>query len=346
MLTHLERSDKNTQRCCRIMTHTRVLTIPVVLLTLVFAFGWHIAVGAKTVPLGTVFQALTNYDQSVFDHVIIRDLRMPRAIYAVFVGASLSVAGALMQGVTRNPLADPGILGLLVGASFAVVMAVSFLNLSSPALIPPIAAFGATVTAILVWTIAGVAPGGSTPLTLVLSGAAITAFLGAFITLANLMDQDSFESLRVWLTGTLSGRSIDVLYWSLPWIILGMVLSFAIAGQITALAMGDDTAIGLGINVARVRGTALLAVIALTAASVSIAGPMGFVGLVIPHVVRLFVGADYKRIVPYSAACGAIYLLLVDIVARLILAPVEVSTGIMTAMIGAPFFVWLVRARL
>lgn len=329
------------------MRHINILlSLPVMLAGITLAFAWHIAVGAKTVPLATVFDALTAYDSTIFDHVVIVDLRMPRAVYAVLVGASLSVAGALMQAVTRNPLADPGILGLLTGASFAVVMSVGFFGIVSPSWTPLMAAIGATITAALVWAIAAAAPGGTTPLTLVLSGAAITAFLGAFIALANLLDQQSFESLRVWLTGTLAGRSPDVLWWSLPWVVAGLTIAFAIARQVTALALGDETAVGLGVDVAKLKALAMLSVIVLTAASVSIAGPMGFVGLVIPHVARIFVGADYRLIVPFSAGLGAIYMLIVDIAARMMLAPIEISTGIVTALLGAPFFVWLVRARL
>ncbi len=328
------------------MTRGFAVSLLLMLGGMVLAFGWHVAVGAKVVPLGTVFEALTAYDSSIFDHVIIVDLRLPRAVYAVLVGASLAVAGALMQGMTRNPLAEPGILGLLTGASFAVVMTIGFFGLLSPAWTPLVAAIGASVTAVLVWAVAAAAPGGSTPLTLVLSGAAITAFLGAFTALANLLDQESFEALRVWLTGTLTGRSPALLWWSLPWITGGMLIAFAIARQVTALALGDETAVGLGVHVARLKALAMLSVIALTAASVSIAGPMGFVGLVIPHVARMFVGADYRLIVPFSAGLGATYLLLVDIAARLVLAPIEVSTGIVTVILGAPFFVWLVRARL
>ncbi len=328
------------------MTTRLILSWPMVIIGIIFAFAWHIALGAKTVPLGTVLTALTAYDRTVFDHVVVVDLRLPRAIYAVLVGASLAVAGALMQGITRNPLAEPGILGLLTGASFTVVIFVGFFNVVSPAWIPVLAAVGASVTAGLVWGIAAAAPGGSTPLTLVLAGAAITAFLGAFIALANLLDQQSFETLRVWLTGTLSGRAPAILWWSLPWIVGGLLIAFAISRQVTALAMGDETAVGLGVNVARLKALALLAVIALTAASVAIAGPMAFVGLVIPHITRILVGSDYRFIVPFSAGFGAIYLLLIDIAARMVLAPIEVSTGIVSALLGAPFFVWLVRARL
>ncbi|MEJ6403136.1 FecCD family ABC transporter permease [Yoonia sp. 2307UL14-13] len=328
------------------MTKAGWFGLPVLLGALVLAFGWHIAVGAKTVPLQVVLEALVAYDKSNFDHVVVTDLRLPRAVYAVLVGAALAVAGALMQGVTRNPLAEPGVLGLLTGASFVVVMAVGYFRVVDPAFIPVLAALGATVTAALVWGIAAAAPGGSTPLTLVLAGAAITGFLAAFISLAHLLDQESFDRLRVWLTGTLAGRSTDVLIWALPWLIGGLVLALLLAPQVTALAMGDETAVGLGVDVARIKMLAMLAVIALTAAAVAIAGPMAFVGLVIPHVARILVGADYRAIVPVSAVLGAVYLLVVDIAARMVLAPIEVSTGIVTALLGAPFFVWLVRARL
>lgn len=251
-----------------------------------------------------------------------------------------------MQGVTRNPLAEPGILGLLIGASFAVVLFVGFLGLAPPAMIPLVAAIGALVAAVTVWGIATVAPGGATPLTLVLSGAAITAFLGALVTILNLLDEQSFEELRVWLTGSLAGQRADVLVWTLPWLVAGLLIAFGTARQVTALAMGDEAAIGLGMKVGRLKALVLFAVIALTAASVAIAGPMGFVGLVVPHAVRMFVGQDYRLVVPWSAIAGAAYLLVVDIAARMVLAPVEVSTGLVTALLGAPLFVWLVRARL
>lgn len=313
---------------------------------LAIAFAWHIAVGAKSIPLGVVFEALVAPQADVFDHIVIRDLRVPRAIFAVVVGGGLAVAGALMQGVTRNPLAEPGLLGLLTGASFAVVMAVGVFDLAAPALVPFVAALGALVAAVTVWGIATAAPGGATPLTLVLSGAAVTAFLAALISIANLLGENTFENLRVWLTGTLAGRPPEVLIWTLPWLLLGLAIALSVARQVTALSMGDDMATGLGIDVARLRVLVLVAVVALTAAAVAIAGPLGFVGLIVPHAVRLIVGHDYRVIIPFSALLGATFLLLADIAARLLLAPVEISTGLITALLGAPFFVWLVRARL
>lgn len=307
---------------------------------------WHISVGAKAIPLGTVWQALIAPQNGVFDHVVVRDLRLPRAIFSLAVGAALAVAGALMQGVTRNPLAEPGILGLMAGATFAVILGIGWFGLAGSAWVPLFAALGALVGALMVWAIARAAPGGATPLTLILSGAAVTAFLGAIEGAAILLNEEAFRNFRVWLSGSLAGGDMVAFLWALPWFIAGGLAAMIIARQITALAMGEDTAAGLGVNILRIKAVALAAVVVLTGAAVSVAGPLGFVGLVIPHVVRLFVGADYRLIVPFSAVIGAGYVVIVDIVARVALAPIEISTGIVTTMLGAPVFIWLVRTRL
>jgi iron complex transport system permease protein len=319
--------------------------VPVVIGLTVLLFALHIAVGAKPIPFSTVLEAIFARDETVFNHMIIWDLRLPRALIALTVGAALSVAGALMQGVTRNPLADPGLLGLMAGASFAVVMVSFFFGISSLAWLPWIAALGALAAALAVYLIALWAPGGPTPLTLTLSGAAISAFLGAVITIAHLLNEDSFENLRVWLSGSLAGRDLTMLYITGPWIAIGLIVACALARQVTALAMGEDLAKGLGVRTGWLKVQLLVTVVVLTACSVALAGPMGFVGLVIPHVVRLFVGSDYRWIVPYSAIVGAAYLLGVDIIARIAIPPREISTGIITAMVGAPVFVQLVRMR-
>ncbi|MFY0665003.1 MAG: iron ABC transporter permease [Natronospirillum sp.] len=319
--------------------------LPIALGVLALFFGWHIAVGAKSLPLTTVMQALLNFDDALFDHMIVRDLRLPRAIVAMVVGASLSVAGALMQGVTRNPLAEPGILGLLAGASFAVVMAVGVFGLTSTLWLPAVAALGALMAALIVWVIAQGSPGGATPLTLTLAGAAVTLFLGAMISIAHLLSQETFEQLRVWLAGSLSARRTHILPVVLPWVAVAMVFALGLARQVTVLAMGDETARGLGVRTGWLKAQLLVVVVVLTACSVALAGPLGFVGLVIPHVVRLFVGSDYRWIVPYCALVGAAYLIGVDTLARLVLRPQEIATGIVTAMVGAPLFVHLVRQR-
>lgn len=319
--------------------------VPVLVGVLVLAFLLHIAVGAKQLSLGTVIEALTNFDQTVFDHVIVRNLRLPRAVLAVIVGASLSLAGALMQGVTRNPLADPALLGLTSGAAFAVVIATSVFGLSSMLFIPWIAMLGALGAALVVYLIARLVPGGATPLSLTLSGAAISAFLSAVISVVHLLDQDTFENLRVWLTGGLAGRDITLLLYVGPPIALALIGGVLLAPRVTVLAMGDEVAQGLGVKTGALKMQLLAVVVVLTACSVALAGPLGFIGLVIPHVVRLYVGSDYRWIVPYAALAGAVYLLGVDTIARIAIPPREISTGIITAMIGAPLFVQLVRRR-
>lgn len=305
----------------------------------------HIAVGAKTIAVTTVGEAIFAYDETVFDHVVIRELRLPRAVLAIAVGAGLAVSGALMQGVTRNPIADPGLLGLLAGASFAVVLG-TFTGLVGPIWMPALAALGALGAALIVWALAASVPGGATPLTIVMAGAVVTAFLAALTALMLLLDETSFDRLRVWLTGTLAQSPGETGPWASACLVVGLVLALATARHVTALAMGDEAATGLGVDVKKLRLAVLISVILLTASAVCLAGPLGFVGLVVPHIVRLIVGHDYRVIVPASAVAGATFLVLADIAARLLLAPAEISTGLVTALLGAPFFVWLVRMRL
>lgn len=326
----------------------KVLTLPIcaaLASAVVLAAMWHVSVGARAVPLAEVWRALTAPDPALFDHAVVRDLRLPRALSAAAVGAALAVAGALMQAVTRNPLAEPGTLGLMAGASSAVVLGIGWFGLAGSGWIPVFAAAGAVAAAALVWTLAAAVPGGARPLTLILAGAAVSAFLAAFDGAVMLLDEQTFRMLRVWMVGSLSGADLTGLGHALPWGAAGMIAALALSRPLTALALGDDTAQGLGLPVARIRAVALAAVVALTAAAGSVAGLMGFVGLVIPHVVRLFAGADYARIVPMSALAGAAYLTVIDTVARVALAPSEIATGLMTAILGAPVFLWLVRVR-
>lgn len=319
--------------------------VPILLIALIAAFLFHIAVGAKPLPISTVFEALVSFDSTNFDHVIVQNLRLPRAALAVVVGASLSLAGALMQGVTRNPLADPGLLGLTTGAAFAVVVAHTVFGFTSMAFTPWIAMSGALGAAVIVFFISRMVPGGATPLSMTLAGAAVSAFLGTIISVIHLLNQDTFENLRVWLTGALAGRDITLLWYVGPWMLIALIGGILLAPRVTVLAMGDEVAQGLGVRTGILKAQLLAVVVVLTAGSVALAGPLGFIGLVIPHVVRLYVGSDYRWIVPYAALTGAAYLVSVDIVARVAIPPREISTGIITALIGAPLFVHLVRRR-
>ena len=322
---------------------------PVGLAALAGAVGlavmWHVSVGARSVPLAEVWRAFVAPDPTLFDHAVVRDLRLPRALSAAAVGAALAVAGALMQAVTRNPLAEPGTLGLMAGASSAVVLGIGWFGLAGTGWIPVFAAAGAIAAAVLVWMLAAAVPGGARPLSMILAGAAVTAFLGALDSIAVLLDEETFRTLRSWMAGGFGGADLAGLAHAAPWMAGGMILALALGRPLTALALGDETALGLGLPVARIRGLAVVAVVALTAASVSVAGLLGFVGLVIPHVVRLFAGADYARIVPLSALAGAAYLVVIDTCARIVLAPVEIASGLMTAIVGGPVFLWLVRTR-
>jgi len=308
-------------------------------------FMLHLSVGSKSLGFDTVFNALFNFDPLQFDHVIISQLRVPRAIIAVMVGSSLAVAGAIMQGVTRNPLASPSILGMLSGASFAIVISLSLFGISSPIYTPWIAAIGALFAVVIVFLICLSTSKGINSLNLTLSGAMVSAFLAAITSLFSLLDEENYDQVRVWLTGSLAGNNMEDITLILPWMCGALFISILYCQKITVLAMGDQVAHGLGIKTTRLKFELLAVVVTLTACSVAIAGPMGFVGLVVPHIVRLIVGSDYRWIIPSSALIGAIFLLAVDIAARTIIRPEEIATGVITAMIGAPLFVYLIKMK-
>jgi len=317
----------------------------IMIIVLVMALILHLSIGTKVISISELTQSFYAYNDENFNHLIIQELRLPRALIAASVGACLATAGALMQGVTRNPLADPGLLGMMTGGALAVVYWSSFVNDASLVWLPIVAAAGALFSAIIVWLIASRAAGGMTTLSLILSGSAFTAFSGALLAIHHLLDQQTFEEMRTWLVGSLTASHIETLYWCLPWIILGLIGSIILAPSVTALAMGEEVAIGLGINTVKRKWQLLICVVILTSAAIALAGPLGFIGLVIPHVVRFIVGADYRWIIPYSILLGSIYLLVIDSLARWIIQPQELATGLITVLIGAPLFVWLVKVR-
>ena len=303
-----------------------------------------VAFGAADIDPLTVWQALAAFDGSTA-HVIIRTLRVPRAIIGALVGAALALAGAMMQGLTRNPMADPGLLGINAGAALGVVAAVFFLRTSSLALYAWFAFAGAALTAALVYGLSAFGPGGATPLTITIAGSAVTALLSSLTTGVLLFNQRTLEEIRFWLAGSIAGRDLGLLVQALPYMAVGLVGALLMGRQLTTLALGDDVAQGLGQRTGLVKALAALMVVLLAGGSVAVAGPIAFVGLVIPHVVRFWVGGDYRWILPYSALVGAIFLVLSDVLARLVLRPTELPVGVLTALIGGPFFVYLVRWR-
>ncbi len=305
-----------------------------------------LALGSAKIAPGTVGDALFHYDATSADHVIIRTLRLPRTLNALLVGAALAVAGALMQGITRNPMADSGILGINAGAALAVVAGVYFLRLASATEYAWAAFLGAAAAVFAVWLLGSAGRGGPTPLKLTIAGAAISAMLGSATTAILLFNQRTAEEVRFWMVGSVAGRDLSMVLSIGAYIVLGLAGALIISRQVTTLALGEEVARGLGANVALIKGCAAALVVVLAGASVAVAGPIAFVGLVVPHALRFFVGVDYRWITRYAVLHGAIFLLLADILGRIVARPQELPVGVMTALFGGPVFIWLVRWKL
>ncbi len=303
-----------------------------------------ISFGTTAIPGKSIYQSLIAFDGST-EHLIIRSIRLPRSLTAMIVGAAISTSGAVMQGITRNPLADPGILGINSGAAFAVVMGIFLFGTGSPSFHIWCAFAGAGITAISIYFLASLGRSGITPLNLTIAGAAISAFLTSLTTAILIISQRTLEEIRFWLAGSLAGADASLFGQIIPYIAIGMALSLILGRQITVLNLGEDVAKGLGQRTALVKLAALGCVILLDGSAVAVAGAIGFVGLVVPHVARFLVGVNYSWILPYSALLGAILLLASDIAARLIIQPQEIPVGIMTALVGAPFFIYLAKIR-
>lgn len=302
-----------------------------------------LAVGAKSIPWGTVIDAFTGYDQTLTDHLIVRELRLPRTLLGLLVGAALGAAGALAQGVTRNPLADPGLLGVNAGAAFAVVLGIWLFDMASVFGLVWFAFAGAAIASVVVYVLGTIGPGGATPVRLALAGAALAAFLFAGTRAIVLLDQATLDQFRFWAVGSLAGRGDDLVGQILPFVVAGLVLAFGVARQLNAIALGDDAARALGTRIGLTRLTSVLAITLLCGSAVAVAGPIGFVGLVVPHAARAWFGPDQRWLLPASAMAGAVLLLLCDTAGRIVARPGEVQVGIMTAAIGGPAFVVLVR---
>jgi len=310
---------------------------------LIAALLWSITLGAAEITPQIVYEALVHFDKDNFDHLIIQMVRLPRVLSGVVVGAALAVAGAIMQGLTRNPLADSGILGINSGASLAVVLTVFLLG-NPPLSVYAIFAFiGAGLAAALVYAIGSMGRGGVTPLKLTLAGVILTAFISSFTTAILIGDQETLDKIRFWTAGSLAGREMPLLIQTAPYILIGLAGALLISRQITTISLGDDVAAGLGQNTLWIKGIAAIVVVLLAGGAVALAGPIGFVGLVVPHIVRFIVGVDYRWVIPYSAVLGGLLVTLSDVGARVIIRPQELPVGVMMAFVGAPFFIWLAR---
>ncbi len=305
-----------------------------------------IGLGAADVGPVQVWNALVAYDASSTDHLIIRTVRLPRSLVAVLVGSAMAVAGAVMQGLTGNPLASPNILGVSTGAAFAVVLSTFAFGLSSPSEYAWLALAGGAIVAGLVYLFAALGPGGVTPLNLTLAGTVFSTLVATLITGILLLNQQTLERVRFWLAGSLAGSDINLIGQVLPFLLVGFLLALALGREIATLSLGEGVARSLGQNTARVKVLGAVSVVLLVGGSVSIAGPIGFVGLIVPHLVRFIVGVDYRWILPYTMTFGASILLIADICARLIIRPQELPVGLVTPLLGAPFFIYLIRTRI
>lgn len=316
------------------------ILLAMVLLLLCMALS--ILLGSRSISIPTIYQALSAYDGSP-DHAIIRTVRLPRALVAASVGASLAVAGAIMQALTRNPLAAPGIVGVNAGAAAAVVAALFAIPGGSLSLYAWFAFAGAALSAVTVYALGSLGRGGLTPLKLTVAGAALTALLSSFTQGILVLNERTLDEMRFWLAGSVAGREMTLFLQIAPFMAAGLLAALLLSGQITTLALGEDVARGLGQNTAWVKGAAGAIVVLLAGASVAVAGPIGFVGLAVPHLARSLAGTDYRWVLPLAALLGGVLLLLADVAARLVIPPEEVAVGVMTALIGAPFFIHLAR---
>lgn len=298
----------------------------------------HLGIGARVIAPQTVVQALLHFDPRNFDHNVIVRLRLIRLAAAMVTGAALGVAGVLLQSVIRNPLGEPHILGLNAGAALAVVLT-SALGFTLPFGRPLIAAVGAAALFMLVLTFSSSGRTGLTPMKITLCGVAMSAFASSITATVLILDEQTLLAMRTWLAGDLAGLNAEIVR-SASWVAaVGFALALWLSPSLNMLALGDRMAQGLGVSLLKTRLLALLAIALLCGAAVSIAGPIGFIGLVVPQLIRRLVSVDLRVVVPLSALCGSLVLLLADIAARTLFTPYELATGIMTALVGAPLFI-------
>jgi len=322
----------------------RLLVWPTAALAVAAAVVLSLAVGTRAVPPSAVLDALLNHGDSP-DALVVRSLRLPRTEIGLTAGAALGLAGAALQAVTRNPLADPGVLGLSQGAAAGVVVAITFGLASGFSGYVWFAFAGAVLAACLVYAVASRGRGGASPVKLALAGTALAAMTAGGTTVVLTSSSATLDQFRFWQVGALSGRDAGSVVRMLPFLLVGAVLVMVWGPGLDALALGEETASALGHRVRLVRGSAVLGATLLTASAVAAAGPIVFVGLVVPHLARRLVKGGHRTVLPLSALLGAGLLVLADVVGRVVRAPSEVPAGVMTALVGVPVLVVLVRRR-
>lgn len=321
----------------------RLVSLVAVLAALLAACALSVTLGTRTVAWSDLPAGLSGRTETIGQAVVVA--RAPRTVLAALAGAALGLAGAIMQGVTRNPLADPGVLGVNAGAAMAIVIGVAFFGFTSLHEYLWTAILGAGAAAGFVYAVGSLGRGGATPLKLALAGAA-TSIAAASLTIAIVLPRNDISAgFRAWQVGGVGGATWDGIWPASPFFAVGFAVSLLSARGINLLALGDEVATGLGARVSLVRGVSALGAVLLSGAATAVCGPIAFVGLVVPHLCRLLVGVDHRWLLPFSALAGAVLLIAADVLGRLIARPSELEVGIVTAFIGAPVFIWIVRRR-
>ncbi|MEU1887545.1 iron ABC transporter permease [Micromonospora rifamycinica] len=322
---------------------TRLAWLLVVLAALVLALVASVAFGSRTVGWADITAALGGTDDTLDQAAVVK--RLPRTVLAALVGAALALSGTVMQGVTRNPLADPGILGVNMGAMLAIAVAMTTVGLYTATAYIWVAIAGAALSALFVYAVGSLGRGGATPLKIALAGAATSAALASLVVAVVLPRGDVAENFQSWQVGGVGGASWDSIGQVLPFLLAGLVICLLCARALNSLALGDDLAAGLGERVALVRGVAAAGAVVLCGAATAVAGPIAFVGLVVPHLCRLLVGLDHRWLLPFATLVGAVLLTVADVAGRVVNRPDEIAAGIVTALVGAPFFIYVVRRQ-
>ncbi|GAA4655645.1 FecCD family ABC transporter permease [Arthrobacter cryoconiti] len=320
----------------------KILWLVVLAAVLIVVVLGSLAVGARNIPLSTVLDAVFHPDQANGDHAVVAS-RLVRTVAGLVVGASLGLAGTSMQGVARNPLADPGILGINAGASLAVVAGIFFLGVTTVSSYLWFAFAGSAVAAVVVYSVASLGRSGATPVKLALAGAAIAAGMGSLMSAMLVSSADSLELFRIWQVGALAGKSWESIVAVLPFVAVGAGILLCTGRLLNTLALGDDTARSLGQRPGTGRIVSAAGIVLLCGSATALAGPIGFIGLIVPHLLRALVGPDYRWLLPLSMLVAPAVLIAADIVGRVVLLPSEVPAGILAAMIGAPVFIAVVR---
>ncbi|MDF1487097.1 FecCD family ABC transporter permease [Tessaracoccus caeni] len=321
----------------------RVLGLVVASVALLVLVVLSVMIGSKAIPPSVVWDALFHPSAEI-DQFAIRDYRLPRTIVGLVVGIALGVSGMLIQALTRNPLADAGILGVHAGSSFAVTVAVGLLGVRDISGYMWFAFFGALVVTLMVIAL-GSTRRGQSPVVMVLAGVCVGAVLGGAREALQLTNSDAFDAMRSWNAGSIVGRPLDVVWPILPFFGVALILAFVVSSSLNAMALGDEVATAQGVSLARTRVLTIIALTLLAGGATAIAGPIGFVGLMVPHVARWFVGPDQRWILVYSILLAPSLLLASDILGRVVIRPSELQVGIVTAFVGAPVLIALVRRK-